>query len=37
MTEQKKQNLSDPKVRKRFVTYKEATERKRQTRRLPIF
>lgn len=26
MTEQKKQNLSDPKVRKRFVTYKEATE-----------
>ena len=26
MAEQKKQNLSDPKVRKRFVTYKEATE-----------
>lgn len=26
MTEQKKQNLSDPNVRKRFVTYKEATE-----------
>lgn len=26
MTEQKKQNLSDPKERKRFVTYKEATE-----------
>lgn len=26
MAEQKKQNLADPKVRKRFVTYKEATE-----------
>ena len=24
MAEQKKQNLADPKVRKRFVTYKEA-------------
>ena len=24
MSEQKKQNLADPKVRKRFVTYKEA-------------
>ena len=26
MAEQKKQNLADPKVRKRFVTYKEASE-----------
>ena len=26
MSEQKKQNLTDPSVRKRFVTYKEATE-----------
>lgn len=26
MAEQKKQNLSDPKVRKRFVTYREASE-----------
>lgn len=26
MSEQKKQNLADPSVRKRFVTYKEATE-----------
>lgn len=26
MAEQKKQNLADPKVRKRFVTYKEATD-----------
>ena len=26
MAEQKKQNLSAPQVRKRFVTYKEATE-----------
>ena len=26
MAEQKKQNLADPKIRKRFVTYKEAAE-----------
>ena len=26
MREQKKQNLTDPNVRKRFVTYKEAAE-----------
>ena len=26
MAEQKKQNLADSKVRKRFVTYKEAAE-----------
>lgn len=26
MSEQKKQNLADPQVRKRFVTYKEASE-----------
>lgn len=26
MSEQKKQNLADPSARKRFVTYKEATE-----------
>ena len=26
MAEQKNQNLADPKVRKRFVTYKEASE-----------
>lgn len=26
MAEQKKQNLADPKIRKRFVTYKEAVE-----------
>lgn len=26
MSEQKKANLADPKVRKRFVTYKEAAE-----------
>jgi hypothetical protein len=26
MAEQKKQNLADPKMRKRFVTYKEASE-----------
>lgn len=26
MSEQKKQNLADPSVRKRFVAYKEATE-----------
>ncbi len=26
MAEQKKQNLAEPKVRKRFVTYKEASE-----------
>ena len=26
MSEQKKQNLADPNVRKRFVTYKEAAE-----------
>lgn len=26
MVEQKKQNLSDPKVRKRFIIYREATE-----------
>ena len=27
MREQKKQNLTDPNVRKRFVTYKEAADR----------
>ena len=26
MAEQKKQNLADPKIRKRFLTYKEAAE-----------
>ena len=26
MSDQKKQNLADPKIRKRFVTYKEAAE-----------
>ncbi len=26
MAEQKKQNLADPKIRKRFVTYKEAAD-----------
>ena len=26
MEEQKKQNLADPKIRKRFVTYKEAAD-----------
>ena len=34
MAEQKKQNLSDPMVRKRFVTYKEATELKAKVEEL---